>query len=110
MAVASAGPYASLHLGSRQITMPATHHSVFLQARCPSCRPTNSVKALKAYQWFLRNRVEIKSVTKRGRKNKKNKNKNDTFLAFLASLQNGRDMVVCSSFDIYMFILSTTAR
>ena len=33
---------------SRQVTMPAPHHSVFLQARCPSCRPTNSVKALKA--------------------------------------------------------------
>ena len=33
---------------SRQITMPAPHHSVFLQARCPSCRPTNNVKALKA--------------------------------------------------------------
>ena len=33
---------------SRQITTPATHHSVFLQAGCPSCRPTNSVKALKA--------------------------------------------------------------
>ena len=33
---------------SRQITMPALHHSVFLQAGCPSCRPTNSVKALKA--------------------------------------------------------------
>ena len=30
----------------RQITMPASHHS-FLQAGCPSCRPTNSVKALK---------------------------------------------------------------
>ena len=27
-----------------------THHSFFLQARCPSCRPTNSVKALKAQQ------------------------------------------------------------
>ena len=27
--------------------MPAPHHSVFLQARCPSCHPTNSVKALK---------------------------------------------------------------
>jgi len=27
----------------------STHHSVFLQAGCPSCRPTNSVKALKAY-------------------------------------------------------------
>ena len=24
-----------------------THRSVFLQAGCPSCRPTNSVKALK---------------------------------------------------------------
>ena len=32
----------------RQITMPAPHHSVFLQAGCLSCRPTNSVKALKA--------------------------------------------------------------
>ena len=33
---------------SRQITTPAPHHSSFLQARCPSCRPTQSVKALKA--------------------------------------------------------------
>ena len=33
---------------TRQITTPAPHHSVFLQAGCPSCRPTNSVKALKA--------------------------------------------------------------
>jgi len=32
---------------SRQITTPAPYHSVFLQAGCPSCRPTNSVKALK---------------------------------------------------------------
>ena len=32
---------------SRQITMPTPHRSVFLQAGCPSCRPTNSVKALK---------------------------------------------------------------
>ena len=35
-------------ISSRQITTPAPHRSVFLQARCPSCRPTNSVKALKA--------------------------------------------------------------
>ena len=28
--------------------MPAPHHSVFLQAGCPSCHPTNSIKALKA--------------------------------------------------------------
>ena len=35
-------------LRSRQITMPAPHHSVFLQAGCPSCHPTNSVKALNA--------------------------------------------------------------
>ena len=33
---------------STQITTPAPHHSVFLLAGCPSCRPTNSVKALKA--------------------------------------------------------------
>jgi len=32
---------------SRQITTPAPH-KFFLQAGCPSCRPTNSVKALKA--------------------------------------------------------------
>ena len=32
---------------SRQITTPATHHSDFLQAGCPSCCPTNSIKALK---------------------------------------------------------------
>jgi len=35
-------------LYSRQITTAAPHHSVFLQARCPSCHPANSVKALKA--------------------------------------------------------------
>ena len=42
---------------SRQITTPAPHHSVFtiLQAGCPSCRPTNSVKALKAY---TRNKIK----------------------------------------------------
>ena len=33
---------------SRQITTPAPHHSVLLQAGCPSCHPTNSIKALKA--------------------------------------------------------------
>jgi len=32
----------------RLITMPASHSSVFLQAGCSSCCPTNSVKALKA--------------------------------------------------------------
>jgi len=26
---------------------PTNQHTVFLQAGCPSCRPTNSVKALK---------------------------------------------------------------
>jgi len=39
---------------SRQITMPAPHYSVFLQAGCPSCRPTNSVKAPKALKAFKR--------------------------------------------------------
>ena len=34
---------------SRQITTPVPHYSSFLQAGCPSCRPTNSVRALKAH-------------------------------------------------------------
>ena len=47
MAVASAGPYASLHLAPDR--QPHQHPTtLFLQAGCPSCRPTNSVKALKA--------------------------------------------------------------
>ena len=37
---------------SRQITTPAPHNSVFLQAGCPSCRSTNSVKALQAQQSY----------------------------------------------------------
>jgi len=44
VAVASAGPYASLHLDNHASTPPVS----FLQAGCPSCHPTNSVKALKA--------------------------------------------------------------
>jgi len=42
---------------SRQITTPAPHHSVLLQAGCPSCHPTNSVKALKAVTVFLANNL-----------------------------------------------------
>jgi len=45
--MASAGPYAILHLVPDKITTPAPHHSSLLQAGCPSCHPTNSVKALK---------------------------------------------------------------
>jgi len=37
---------------SRQITTPAPHHSSFLQAGCPSCHPTNSIKALKAHATY----------------------------------------------------------
>jgi len=36
---------------SRQITTPATHPSVFTD-RCPSCRPTNSVKAQATRVFF----------------------------------------------------------
>jgi len=32
-----------------QTITPAPHHSCFLQAGCPSCHPTNSIKALKAF-------------------------------------------------------------
>jgi len=42
---------------SRQITMPTSYHSVFLQAGCPSCRPTNSVKAMKEQCNYLVARI-----------------------------------------------------
>ena len=35
---------------TRQITMSAPNHSLFLQARCASCCPTNSVGAPKAIE------------------------------------------------------------
>ena len=38
---------------------PAPHHSVFLQAGCPSCRPTNSIKALKANEKSMKAVNEI---------------------------------------------------
>ena len=51
VASASAGPYASLHLS------PDSHASTpplsFLQAGCPSCHQTNSVKALKAFVMYM---------------------------------------------------------
>ena len=44
--MASAGPYASLHLAPDR--QPRQHPTTrFLQAGCPSCRPTNRIKALK---------------------------------------------------------------
>ena len=45
-----------------QTTTPAPHHSVFLQAGCPSCRPTDSIKALKAKAlkvWLIDTRVTL---------------------------------------------------
>jgi len=36
---------------STEITMPAPHYIVFLQAGCPSCCPTNIIKALKAVHY-----------------------------------------------------------
>jgi len=47
MAVASAGPYASLHTSLQTDSNASTPPLSFLQAGCPFCRPTNSVKALK---------------------------------------------------------------
>jgi len=45
--------------------LPTPHHSVFLQAGCPSCRPTNSVKALKAHHLNNKNfQAAIKSPLK----------------------------------------------
>ena len=62
MAVASAGPYASctsLQTDNHASTIPLLS---FLQAGCPSCRPTNSVKALKAKA------LKANDITKRKKK------------------------------------------
>ena len=40
---------------SRQTTTPAPNHS-FLQAGCPSCHPTNSVKALKEFLSYTKHK------------------------------------------------------
>ena len=45
---------------SRQITMLPPRHSSVLQAGCPSCRPTNSIKALKVNKNLLTNRSKNK--------------------------------------------------
>ena len=53
VAVASAGPYASLHLAAERYHTNTPPRS-FLQAGCPSCLPTNSVRALKAVAlWWI---------------------------------------------------------
>jgi len=50
--VASAGPYANLHLAP-DISHANIPSLCFLQAKCPSCHPTNSVKVeVKAKVWF----------------------------------------------------------
>jgi len=47
---------------SRQTTSPTPHHSVFLQTGCPSCRKTNSIKALKAKQMFKYRKIKQKII------------------------------------------------
>jgi len=62
VAVASAGPYASLHLTPDR--QPRQHPTTqFLQAGCPSCRPTNSFIALKARKYMTEN-VDVFSRSK----------------------------------------------
>jgi len=53
VAVASAGPYAN-HFHLAPDRQPCQYLTIqFLQAGCPSRRPTNSIKALKAYMLFI---------------------------------------------------------
>ena len=56
---------------SKQITIPAPHHSVFLQTGCPSCHSTNSVKALKALKTM--SALCLQSITERSTKFEPNK-------------------------------------
>jgi len=58
--VASAGPYANLHLADNHTS---TQPLSFLQAGYPSCRPTNSIKALKALLINLHTKVEVSTLS-----------------------------------------------
>ena len=60
-------PWASRRFSAHTHTHPGLprwtpHRSVFLQAGCPSCRPTNSVKALKATREGCRCKTEFAVV------------------------------------------------
>jgi len=71
---------------SRQMTTPVPHHSSFLQAGCPSCRPINSVKALKAS--IAQNSDQIYAVLQ---------NKSDTpFFIFIFNNMKNKLMLIMS--------------
>ena len=84
---------------SRQITTPAPHHLVFLQVGCPSCRPTNSVKALKGQQYMYmkitQNKLSL--CTKNTRtSNYKTITKTYLRLSLKCCLNNSFSFVTCS--------------
>jgi len=51
---------------AREITMPAPHNSSFLQAGCPSCCPTNSIKSLNfvelKWHWSVQREVTVRKA------------------------------------------------
>jgi len=47
----------------REITMPVSHHSVFLQDGCPSCYQTNSIKALMISACKIAHSVAVMMLT-----------------------------------------------
>ena len=76
---------------SRQITTPAPYHS-FLQAGCPSCGPTNSVKAVPTNRNYkYTQRCHISSSTRQSAGLQQNHGiiVNTVILGVLRSLANG---------------------
>jgi len=61
VAVASAVPYASLHLAPDKQSHQQPTTLFFLQAGRPSCLPTNSIKALKAKHYIVAIIIILKS-------------------------------------------------
>ena len=94
---------------SRQITTPAPYHSVFLHARCPSWRPTDSVKALKFFDVSERDSLP----TFQSRKNHNlppNMDGEDLFFGYKRKIGwiNSRQKFLCSIDDIdkaFVFVL-----
>ena len=99
VAVASAGLYASLHLISdNHANIPPLS---FLQAGCPSCRPTNSVKALNVL-YLYHTSVAFYSV---GWVTKRESGRHHLF-KFSLNWQSGQTTYASGNWSLNQFVMS----
>jgi len=86
MAVASAGPYASLHLVPDRDNHASTPTLSFLQAGCTSRHPTNSINALKATTTAAK-KLQT-TVDKTDKENKENLNECEPAMSLFSAVSD----------------------